>query len=646
MTQSFAFGVRKSRVKLQPLCRRFRNVHRLSEPKPNYQFGPYVVDARACELRKHGYRIKLQERPFQLLLALVERPGELITREELRQRLWPDGTFVDFDHNISSAVNKLRAALNDSARHPHYIETAGRRGYRFLYPVTPVKPPSVSKIPVPPESSLKARRQIVTVALLGLLFIGFGVLFLVRRYLAPNKGQIRSIAVLPLKNLSSDPEQEYFSEGLTDELITRLASLQGLRVISSTSTMQYKNSNKPLLIIAKELNVDAVVEGSILRGGGRVRITAQLIEASTDRHIWAESYDRDQRDILTLQNEVTREIAEKIKLNLDPVARGRLSVAHQVDPIAHEEYLRGRHAWSKRTAAGFREAISHFEAAIAHDPAYARAYAGLADCYGLMSGYTLEPQSEYIPKARAAALKALELDPNLAEAHTSLALIAQNYDWDWQTAEREYRRAIELDPNYATAHHWFGECLAFLGRFQEAESEMERARQLDPLSLIIEADHGAILYYARQYDRAIEQFRAVQARDPYFPRAHMIEMAYVQKSMFKEALADAVVNEKTGYSPWTSGVLAIIYGRAGRSADAHREIEKVKRLRRQRNIDPAPLVYAAVGMEDKDAAFSALEQAYLWHSTVLSNLKVDPLYDPLRGDPRFQDLMHRIGLTQ
>lgn len=618
----------------------------LAEPKPKYQFGAFTVDAYTCELRKQGARIKLQERPFQLLLTLVERPGELVTREELRQRLWPDGTFVDFDHSISSAVNKLRAALNDSARHPHYIETAGRRGYRFLYPVTLTKPSAVARPTVAEEAERHGHRGLIAAVVTAALLIAAVGVYLVVRKPTSGVAAIRSIVVLPLKNLSSDPEQEFFSEGLTDELITRLASLPGLRVISRTSAMQYKDSAKPLPAIARELNVDAVVEGSVLRAGDRVRITAQLIDGRTDQHLWAESYERDQRDVLTLQNEVTREIADKIKLTVDPAARERLAAAKPVDPVAHEEYLRGRHSWSLRTIQGFQQAIAHFQAAIARDPGYARAYAGLADCYGLMSGYTLAPQSEYIPKARAAALKALELDPGLAEAHTSLALIAENYDWDWQTAEREYRRAIELDPNYATAHHWYAECLSFLGRFDEAQAEIERAHQLDPLSLIIEADHAAIFYYARQYDRAIQQFLSVQARDPLFPRAHMISMAYVQKGMFSEALADTTVNDRTGYSPWTSGVLAIIYGRSGHRAEARQQLEKLRRLRRARPLDPAPLVYATVGAGNKDEALAIMEEAYVEHSPVLANMKVDPLYDPLRRDPRFQDLMRKVGLSQ
>ena len=613
-----------------------------ADSRISYQFSAFTIDVHAGELRKHGIRIKLQDLPFQLLLSLVQRPGELVTRQDLQKQLWAEGTFVDFDHGISSAVNKLRAALNDSARHPHYVETVGRRGYRFLYPVTVVKRPIIVK--ESPAATHRPRWWIpaaVTVALVAALLLFAAV----RQGRQASGGAIRSIAVLPLKNLSSDPAEEYFSEGLTDELITRLASLQGLRIISRTSTMQYKDSTKSLPQIAKELNVDAVVEGSVLKAGGRVRITAQLIEASNDRHIWAESYERDQRDVLILQNEVTREIADKIKLNVDPASRQRLATARRVDPIALEEYLQGRYFWSKRTAPDFEQAIRHFEAAIAHDAAYAPAYAGLADCYGLMSGYTLTPQSEYIAKARAASLKALELDPGLAEAHTSLALIAQNYDWEWKIAEREYRRAIELDPNYATAHHWYAEFLGYQARFDESEAEFQRALTLDPLSLVIGTDHAVMLFYARKFDQSIAEFRAVLAHDPDYPRAHNISMSYVEKRMYAEALADTMQRQKRMPTTWGHATLAYIYGRAGQQEKAMAEYRKVV-ARRHDQIDPGPDVYAAIGIGDKDRAFAGLNVALAQHSNIVTHLKVNPAFDSLRSDPRFTELLRRVGLSQ
>jgi len=614
---------------------------------PLIQFGVFTVDLRAGELRKHGTRVKLQERPFQLLVALLARSGEVVTREDLRQQLWPDGTFVDFDHSISSAINKLRAALNDSARTPRYIETVGRRGYRFIYPISaaPVPPsPKLIEFPAPPPRPMPIR-MVAVVSGLALVFSVVAVFWATHKPSgAAVPPHIRSIAVLPLKNLSSDPQEEYFSEGLTDELITRLASLPGLRVISRTSAMHYKNSTMPLPQIAQQLKVDAIVEGSVLRAGGRVRITAQLIAAATDHHIWARSYERDQRDVLALQDEVTRNIAESIKLSLNPADRQRLSRARTVDPQAHESYLRGRFEWSKRSVVGFQAAATFFQRAIQRDPDYAQAYAGLADCYALIGGYdAVSPATKFMPMARAAALKALELDPNLAEAHTSLALVHEVYEWDWPAAEREYRRAIALDPNYATAHHWYSEYLMLQGRFNEALAESERARELDPLSLIIVADRGAIFLFARQYDAAEREFRSVLKQDRSFSRAQLILNVYVQKGMYDKALAQLKWWEDEG-SPWALGLTAYINGRAGRQAQARIALAHLQQYSRHHGIDPAVPLIASIGMGRKEEAFAWLERAYREHSTVMSTLKTSPLLDPLRGDPRFQVYLHRAHL--
>jgi TolB-like protein/DNA-binding winged helix-turn-helix (wHTH) protein/Tfp pilus assembly protein PilF len=612
------------------------------------QFGGFTVDPGAGELSRNGIRVKLQERPFQLLLALLERPGEVVTREELRQRLWPDGTFVDFDHSISSAINRLRTALSDSAGQPRYIETVGRRGYRFLYPVSRTAPEGVVLPERASPGTVFRYGRIAVLVGLALLVLVAAIALPLRGPAAPgSSGSIRALAVLPLKNLSSDPEQEYFSEGLTDELVTHLASLEGLRVISRASAMQYKDSRKPLREIARELNVDAVLEGSVLRSDGRIRITARLVEAASDHHVWAKSYEREHRNILDLQNEVTRDIAENIKLNLTAATRQRLATSRPIDPEAHEDYLRGRFYWSKRRTGEVKTAILHFEKAIARDPYYARAYAGLADSYSVMRAYNLAPQSESIRQARAAALKALELDEGLAEAHTSLGLIALIYDWDWQAAESQYRRAIQLDANYATAHHWYAELLAYRGRFDEAFAEIERARQLDPLSLIIATDRGEILYLSRDYDRAIAQVRSVldMARD--FLQAHYILVfSLVQKGRFAEALADVETWGRLDETPWNVMMQAYIHGRAGQRAQARQALERLEQLHRRRPLDPGPLLLAHVGLGNKTAAFDWLEKAYAERSTALTSLEVNPIYDPLRDDPRFQAFMRRIGLTR
>ncbi len=617
---------------------------------PQIQFGVFTVDPRAGELRKHGTRVKLQERPFQLLLALLERPGEVVTRDELRRRLWPDGTFVDFDHSISSAINKLRSALNDSARTPRYIETMGRHGYRFIYPLTPAALPPRRLISFPSAGPVPASRA-KSVGVLGIfsalvLIAAVALSFWLIPRPQPGARAIRSIAVLPLKNLSNDPQQEYFSEGLTEELLTRLGSLRQLRVISRTSVMQDKDSTKSVPQIAKELNVDAIVEGTILRDRGRVRINAQLIEAATDRQIWAESYERDENDIIFLQNEVTRDIVQNIRLSLNPADRERLAVLRKTDPQAHDDYLRGRFHWARRTAGQLKMAVDDFERAIARDPEYAPAYAGLADSYLLMSGYSMTPATAYVAQAREAAQKALALDPNFAEAHTSMALLHEQYEWDWQGAEKEFKRAIELDPSYATAHQWYAEYLMFQGRFDEALAESEKARQLDPQSLIIAADRGAILFYSRQYDRAIQQFREVLAADPDFPRAHLIVYPYVEKGMFDQALAAIDGWRALDPVPWRAMLQVYIYGRAGRTAEARAALAQLEAYERTHTVDAGPMVYAYLSLGEKDKAFTWLEMAFQQRSNCLSALKVDPIYDPLRSDPRFHDLLRRVHLDR
>jgi TolB-like protein/DNA-binding winged helix-turn-helix (wHTH) protein/tetratricopeptide (TPR) repeat protein len=609
-----------------------------------YRFGVFMLDARSGDLRKHGIPIKLQDRPAQALLALIERQGELVTRQEIRQRLWAEDTFVDFEHSISSAINKARAALNDSAKHPRYIETVGRQGYRFIYPVTPVYAAVVPEPATSQSPQHGLNRWMFFAAAVALVVIAAGGL----KYWQVRENahaSVRSIAVLPLKNLSNDPEQEFLAEGLTDELITRLASLQGLKVISWTSSMQYKDSKKPLPQIAKELDVDAVVEGTLLRSGQRVRITAQLIHARDDHHIWAESYERDQRDILAVQNEVTSAIADSIQLQIAPATRQELAVKRPIDPEAHEDYLRGMHFWEKRTMADFHTAIDYFERAIARDPNYAPAYAGMANTYALMGGYSVVAQGPFIEKARQAALRALDLDPRLPDGHVALAVIAQNYDWDWQKAETEYRRAIELDANNATAHQWYAEFLSYQGRFEEALAESAKAETLDPLSLVIQTDRGVVLLYAREYKRSIEQFKIVLAKDPTYPRAHTIQSAYVQTGQFDLALRDAEQFNRELHTRASEAQLGFVLARTG-EAHAARAILKDLQRTADAQTDPSAVLSVQLGLNDREGAFASLERAYQLHSNVISTLKVSPMYDPLRRDPRFTELMKRVGLAR
>ncbi len=460
------------------------------------------------------------------------------------------------------------------------------------------------------------------------------------------------LAVLPFENLTGDASQDYFSDGLTEEMIAQLGQLnpQRLGVIGRASVMHYRDNQKSLQQIARDLGIQYVLEGSVRRDSQNVRITAQLIRISDQRTVWSREYDRELTSILVLQEEIAQEIADEIQLTLGDTPR-RIAPAQPPAPAsyaAYDLYLKGRYFLNKRNPQGFQEAIDYFQQAIAKDPRYALAYAGLADSYALTSSYNLDPDGDLIPKARAAALRALQINENLAEAHTALALIAENYDWDWQTAGREFRRAIELNPNYPTAHQWYAEYLAWQGRFDEAFAESERARQLDPLSLIISTDHAAILFYSRQYDRAIEQLHTVLDMEPTFPRARgLLISAYVQKGRFAQALADTEKVRRIDDSPGIWALQAYVYGRAGQLVEARRALVKFEQSNRRGQVDsPVALAAAYAGMGDKEKLFNCLQEAFAERSNSLVALKVDPIYDPYRSDPRFQALLRRVGLAQ
>lgn len=629
---------------------------------PAYRFGVFQVNLAARELRKHGVRVRLPGQPFCILSLLLERPGEVVTREEMQQRLWSSDTFVDFEHSLNSAIKKLRAALGDTAENSCYIETLPRVGYRFIAPVQEVpasdRPAADASTATggsnvrseSRESSKRRWRTLLGVpVILMVTIVGY---FLWSRFHVrpqPSGGRLM-LAVLPFQNLTGDAAQEYFSDGLTEEMIAQLGRLnpEHLGVIARTSVMHYKNSQEQLEQISRELGVQYVLEGSVRRDADKVRITAQLILTKDQTHVWSRQYDRELSSLLALQGEIAQEIADEIQLTLGDRKRITSDGKPAGSPSSYEAYdlyLKGRYFWNKRTADGFLQAIEYFQQAVTKDPNYARAYAGLADSYALMSSYGIASPNELMPKARAAALRALQINEGLAEAHTSLALITENYDWDWQTAEKEYRRAIELDPNYATAHQWYAECLTWLGRFDEAGRESERARQLDPLSLSIASDDGVMYYFSRQYDRAIEQLLAVRAMEPNFSRGRMVIYPYVEKGMFAEASADV---EKWRYRDDTPvwDAQAYVYARSGQQMQARRALAKSEQFGRHRQSQvTAVLVMAYIAIGKKDEAFVLLQRGLLEHSNALTTLKVEPGFDPLRSDPRFDQLLRRVGLA-
>ena len=463
-----------------------------------------------------------------------------------------------------------------------------------------------------------------------------------------HRDQITSLVVLPLENLSADKDQAYFADGMTDELIAHLAKIRSLRVISRTSSMEYKGTHKTLSQIARDLNVDAVVEGTVLRSGDRVRITAELVQVATDRHLWAESYESQLGDILTLQSHVASAIVNEIRVKLTPEDQVRLAANRPVSTQSYENYLKGRYYWNKRSQEGLTKAINYFQVAIEKDPNYALAYAGLADCYSIIGSAIVGtvPAAEVAPKARAAALKSLELDNTLAEAHTSLATVRFNYDWDWNSAASGFRRAVELNPSYATAYQRNSLYLMSMGRTTESIAEMNRAHDLDPLSTSTNFSLGSRLYMAREYDQAIEQLRNTIDMDPDFLLPHLVlGQAYEQKKAYDQAITElrraADISQN---SPPALAALARTYAVAGRTTEARNLLDQLMRQSKKQYVSPFYVAIVYAGLGEKEQALDWLEKAYGDHSNAIVFLKVDPQLDTLRSNPRFHELQRKLRL--
>jgi len=625
---------------------------------PVVRFADFDFDMRTGELRRNRTSLKLQPQPAKVLALLVSRPGEIVTRQDLAQQVWGSETFVDFEQGLNFAIRQIRSALEDDAEHPQFLETLPKRGYRFTASVIGAAPsqieiPAPSLAPLPPRRRLLLRyglafMTIAAAALTLALTLDWGHLRQRLSNRATSAPRIESLAVLPLHNLSHDPEQEYFSDGMTDELITDLAKFGGLRVTSHTSVERYKDTRQPLPEIARELGVDAVVEGTVTRSGDRVRITAQLIDGRSDRHLWAESYERDLRDVLALQNEVSGDIAKEIQIKVTNPEKSPLASARPVSPEAHEAYLKGRYFWNKRSEEGVRKGIDYFEQATGIDPNYAVAYAGLAESYIVLNGHRFLPPTQAFPKVHAAALKALELDESLAEAHSSLGSYRWEYEWDKSGAEKEFRRAIELNPSYATAHAWYAEELAALGRGDQALAEIERAREVDPLSLPVSVVAGWILYVERDNDQAIDQFQRTLELDSNFAIAHLyLGRAYVQKGNLEQAIVEAqTATRLSGSHPFYMAWLGYAYARAGNRNEALRILHQLKVISGKKYVASHDVAAIYVGLGEKSKAIAWLNKGYDEHSYTVLQLGVEPEFDSLRSDPRFQDLVQRVGLSQ
>jgi TolB-like protein/DNA-binding winged helix-turn-helix (wHTH) protein len=643
-----------------------------------FAFGAFEIDLTTGEITKHGIRVRLQDQPFRILQALIERPGELVSREELQKQIWPSDTFVDFDHGINNAIKRLREALSDSAEDPRYIETVPRRGYRFIAQLNPTNgQPSVESLEenLQAQTPVSSRRWVPSSALMGLaalLVVGViafalhgvihtntGVAFNVfgfRDWVRGNHGapRIQSLAVLPLTNLSGDPAQEYFADGFTDALIGELSQITALKVVSRTSVMRYKKTDKSLPEIARELGVDGVIEGTVQRSGDRVRITAQLIQGATDKHIWASSYQKRMEDVLLLQGDIASEIAEEIRVNVTPQEKLRMTHTRPINLEAVEAYLQGRYHYqiamdmgAHRGAEKAREpelklAINLFQRAISKDPSYAPAYIGMGEIWGVPATFPYPPRSMEEP-AKEELRKALAIDSTLAQAHVDLGRI-EFREWNWQAAEQEFKRAIELNPNLANARIYYTDYLNAMGRLDEAMEQAERAKALEPGN-----DQVAWQFYVRhQFDRFIEMKRSDVARHAFGGMAHFdLGHGYERAHMYKEAVeeweeamtswgyADLAEELRRGYEAdgfrgavrgWTAGLEAL-----------HKTGEAV-------HPDLMAYLYGIIG--EKDRAFAWLEESIEMHSSGPSFFKIDPDMDELRSDPRFDDLVRRLNFPR
>jgi TolB-like protein/Tfp pilus assembly protein PilF len=568
------------------------------------RFGAFEANLETGELRKQGLKIRLPEQAFQILAMLLERPGEVVGREELQRRLWPRQTFFDFDHGLNKAINRLRDVLSDSAATPRFIETVARRGYRLMVPVSAAESPRADASSTP--------------------------------------GRVR-LAVLPFENLSGNPEHEFFSDGLTEDMISELGRLNPSRlgIIARTSSMQYKRSVKSIEEIGRELEVEYVLEGSVRKTENRARISAQLIQVRDQTHLWAESYNRELADILQVQHEVAQRVA--VSLSLELLAKG--SKHHPpVPPDAYEAYLQGRFFWNKGNDRDARTAIQWFERAVERDPKYALAYSGMADCYGRLAWYGALPPREASPKAKLAATRALQIDDRLGEAHASMALVCFWYEWNWSEAEHEFRRAIELRSNYAPAHNWYAAYLNAMQRFDEAAAEQKIAQELDPLSLTIAMNAADPYYFKREYSLAIQHLECVLKREPnFFPAHYNLGKAYALGGKYQEAIAAFETAVRLSGVEGANTALAYAYAQSGQLTKAKTIQRQVEELATTRYVPAPQLVLSSLGLGERSKALTQLENGFEERSYLMIYLKADPIYDSLRSDPAFINLLGRMN---
>jgi TolB-like protein/DNA-binding winged helix-turn-helix (wHTH) protein/Flp pilus assembly protein TadD len=674
-------------------------------PSPSIRFEQFELDIESCELRLSGRPIRLERIPMELLILLLQNPGRLVRRETIEQKLWGGNGFLETEHSINTAINKLRATLRDDSRDPHFIRTVVGHGYRFIADVKRAEPvqellapvttdrnamgqqaytqpaalpngagpkqvvsvelasmpiPGALPIQAPPlePSQPEANRAIASkwfiagfIASLAAILMVIATVHLLR---TPETSSPRSepapgfhsVAVLPFRNLAQNPDQDYLVDGMTDQLISDLAMSTPLRVISHRSVMQYKGVQLPLQEIAKALNVDAIVEGSYLRQGREIRITAQLLDAQNDRHLWAQTYHQSDKSVLAMQDQVTNDIAREVALAVGTSFAG--SKPRSVNEQARNAYLRGRYLWNERTLSGLTKSIGYYTDAIRADRNYAEAYAALSESYVTLGTYGGPNPADALWKAEFAAERALQLDSNLSAAHTALAGVKTDRDWDWKGAEKEYRRAVAMNPSDSTAHHWYGLHLARLGKGEQGLSELERALSLDPLSLIIATDVAETYYLLRMPDQAMTRINEVLALNPGFAQAHMVKGKILEElHRYHEAEEEFVESGRLfGGGNSADAVQGHALALAGDREQALKIAQDLEAASEQHYISGVHVaqIYCALG--ETDAAMKWLDRAYLRHDTGIDMLGVDPLFDGCRASPRFQELLKHIKLTE
>jgi TolB-like protein/DNA-binding winged helix-turn-helix (wHTH) protein/Tfp pilus assembly protein PilF len=648
-----------------------------------YEFGPFRLDAVERILLRDGRPVPLTPKAFETLLVLVRHSGHIVEKDRLMREVWPDSFIEEGGLNVN--IFRLRKALGDDNDAPRYIETVSRRGYRFVAEVRAPGGenfgPGREESGVLPAAGMEAEgangrnevgvaqlsnraipgtdrrtrailwQRSLAIPLLALLLLtgllGASYFWNARRQKQPESLlEVKSVAVLPFKNLGGAGGDEYLDQGMADALITKLSNLKQIVVRPTSAVLKYAGSGTDLLSAARELRVDALLEGRVQRSGERIRVTVQLVRGADGVPLWAETFDDQFTNIFAVQDSISNQVARALTLKLTGGEKALIEKRYTESAEAFELYLKGRYFWNKRTAEGFQKGIEYFEQAIAKDPSYALAYVGLADSYITLGDYSYLPPKEAFPKAREAAAKALELDDSLAEAHTSLAFTKAAYDWEWSEAEREFRRAIEIKPSYATARQWHAEHLVAMGRFDEALAEIKRAQELEPLSLIVDTIVGWVYYFMRQPDRAIEQCRKTLELDANFYPAHLfLGQAYAQKRMYREAIAEyqRALSVSEG-SAEASAFLGHAYEMSGQREQARKALDELKALAQKRYVSPDLIAVIHSGLGETDEAFVWLEKAYEERSRSLPFLRVDPMFDNLRADPRFTDLLRRVGL--